>query len=147
MSLVKSKSRRYPWFPTELSNFFGDDDFFNDRFWQRHMHREPLMNIKETDSEYQVELAAPGLEKEDFEITIENGYLRIRVEKSSESESHDDNFTRREFSYNSFHRSLLLPENIIDEEVKATYHDGILKFNLKKEMDILESKPKKIWVE
>lgn len=147
MSLVKDKKRRYPWFPTEFSNFFGDDDFFNDRFWLRSTQREPAMNVKETDSEYQVELAAPGLEKEDFDITIENGYLKIKVEKSSESESHEDNYTRKEFSYNSFRRTLLLPENIMDEEVKATYHDGILKFNLKKEMNVQEEVTKKIEIE
>ena len=147
MSLVKVKKRRLPWFPTEFSNFFGDDDYFNDKFWLNNIQDKPAMNVKETDSEYQVELAAPGLEKEDFDITIENGYLKILVEKSSESESHEDNYTRKEFNYNSFHRSILLPDNIVDEEVKATYYDGILKFNLKKEVDVLEGISKKIEIE
>ena len=147
MSLVKSKKRRYPWFPTEFSNFFGNDDFFNDRFWLQNVQKEPALNIKETDSEYQVELAAPGLEKEDFDLSIENGYLKIKVEKSSEAESHDDNYTRKEFNYNSFYRSLLLPENVTEDEIKAKYQDGILKFSLKKETDILESTSKKIEIE
>lgn len=147
MSLTKVKKRRYPWFPTEFSNFFGDDDFFNDRFWLRNVQKEPAINVKETDSEYQVELAAPGLEKEDFDLSIENGYLKVKVEKSSESESHEDNYTRKEFNYNSFYRTLLLPENVIEEDVKATYNDGILRFSLRKEVDIMESIPKKIEIE
>ena len=84
MSLVKFKKR--PWFPTEFSNFFGDDDFFNERFWNRYVQSEPMINVKETEGEYQVELAAPGLEKDDFEISIDDGYLIIKAEKTVEKE-------------------------------------------------------------
>jgi len=133
MSLVKVKKRRLPWFPTEFSNFFGDDDFFNDKFWLNNIQDKPAMNVKETDSEYQVELAAPGLEKEDFDITIENGYLKILVEKSSESESHEDNYTRKEFNYNSsivysgrfkpFNANVRMKSNniIFNLSIKSTY--------------------------
>ena len=146
MSLVKINKKRRPWFPTEFTNFFGDDDFFNDQFWQRHVQKEPFMNVKETETEFQVELAAPGLTKEDFEISIDNGYLKIFAEKSMETEDKEDNFTRREFSYNSFNRSLMLPENIKEEEIKATYESGVLKFDLSKK-EIKEHKdPKKIKV-
>ena len=147
MSLVKFNKKRRPWFPTEFTNFFGDDDFFNDRFWQRHVQKEPFMNVKETETEFQVELAAPGLTKEDFEISIDNGYLKIFAEKSMETEDKEDNYTRREFSYNSFNRSLMLPENIKEEEIKATYENGVLKFDLCKK-EIKEQKdPKKIKVQ
>ena len=144
MSLVKFNKKHRPWFPTELTNFFGDDDFFNDRFWQKHIQKEPAMNVKETETGYEVELAAPGLEKDDFEISIDNGHLIIFAEKSIETEDKDDQYTRKEFSYNSFKRSLLLPENVKEEDIKATYENGVLKFNLlKKEMEVPKD-PKKI---
>ncbi len=133
MTLVKFNKKRRPWFPSEITNFFGDDDFFNDRFWHKHVQNEPAMNVKETDTEFLVELAAPGLTKKDFEVSIDNGYLNIFAEKSIENEEIENDYSRREFSYNSFKRSLMLPENIKEEEVKATYENGILKFNLKKQ--------------
>lgn len=147
MSLVKFNKKRRPWFPTEFTNFFGDDDFFNDRFWNRYVQNEPMINVRETEGEYQVELAAPGLEKDDFEISIDNGYLIIKAEKSLKKEEKEDNFTRQEFSYNSFRRSLLLPEDVKEEEIKATYENGVLKFNLSKK-ELKEVKhPKKIEIE
>ena len=146
MSIVKFKKRR-PWFPTEFTNFFGDDDFFNDRFWNRYVQNEPAMNVKETEGEYQVELAAPGLEKEDFEISIEDGYLIVKAEKSFKKEEKEENYTRREFSYNSFRRSLMLPEDVKEEEIKVSYENGVLKFNLSKK-ELTEVKhPKKIEIE
>ncbi len=146
MSLVKFKKRR-PWFPTDMTNFIGDDDFFNDRFWHRFVQNEPAMNVKEMDNAYQVELAAPGLSKDDFEISIDNGYLNIEAEKSEKTEDKDDNYTRREFSYSSFRRSLMLPEDVKEEEIKATYENGVLRFNLSKN-EVLEMKSsKKIKIE
>lgn len=148
MTLTKFNKRRFPWFPSEFSNFFDENDFFNDRFWLKKVQNEPAMNIKETENEYQVELAAPGLSKEDFEIFVDNGYLNIYAEKKTETESTEDNYTRREFSYNSFKRSLLLPENVIEEEIKATYENGVLKFNLTKAEKGLEAVPtRKIEIE
>ena len=147
MSLIKFNKRRYPWFPAEFSNFFGDDDFFNDRFWQKHIQSEPAMNVRETETEYQVELAAPGLSKEDFEINIEDGYLNIFAEKSTEKEDQEENYTRKEFSYSSFKKSLILPDNVIEEEVKATYENGVLKFNLSKKPQLNERTSKRVEIE
>ncbi len=147
MSLIKFNKKRRPWFPTEFTNFFGDDDFFDERFWNRFVQSEPMINVRETEGEYQVELAAPGLEKDDFEISIDDGYLIVKAEKSIEKEEKEENFTRREFSYNSFRRSLLLPEDVKEEEIKATYENGVLKFNLSKK-ELKEVKhPKKIEIE
>ena len=143
MTLTKFNKKRFPWFPSEFSNFFGEDDFFNDHFWLRKVQNEPAMNIKETETEYQVELAVPGLSKEDFEIFIDNGYLNIYAEKKMETENQEDNYTRKEFSYNSFKRSLMLPENIKEDEIKAAYDKGILRFNLKKVEKTIEATPTK----
>lgn len=146
-TLVKSNKTRFPWLGPEFSNFFGEDDFFNDRFWHKNVQDKPAMNVKELKDYYLVELAAPGLTKKDFEIIIDNGYLKIFAEKSLEMEDELDNYKRREFSYNSFERSLLLPENIIEEEVRAKYENGILKFKLNKKEIMKEQPSKKIIIE
>jgi len=146
-TLVKSKKTRYPWLGPEFSNFFDKDDFFNDRFWHKNVMAQPAMNVREIDDYYLVELAAPGLTKKDFEITIDNGYLKIFVEKTSKMEDEKNDYTRKEFNYNSFERTLLLPEDIIEEEVRAKYESGILKFKLSKEEKYKEYPTKKIVIE
>ena len=75
----------------------------------RRRMNSPTTNIKETDEANQVELAAPGFSKKDFEVTIEDGCLNISAESSS---SKDENYTRQEFSYNSFEKSLELPDSV-----------------------------------
>ena len=65
-TLVKPKKGRYPWLGPEFSNFFGEDDFFNDRFWHKNVMKTPAINVREIDDYYLVELAAPGLTKKDL---------------------------------------------------------------------------------
>ena len=146
-TLVKTNKTRYPWLGPEFANFFNEDDFFQDRFWQKNVMNKPAINVREIDDYYLVELAAPGLSKKDFEIIIDNGYLKIFVEKSSKMEDEKDNYSRREFEYNSFERSLLLPENIIEEKVKAKYENGILKFKLIKDEVFVKHPSKRITIE
>ncbi len=146
-TLVKTNKTRYPWLAPEFSNFFGKDDFFNDRFWHKNVMDQPAINVREIDDYYLVELAAPGLSKKDFEITIDNGYLKIFVEKTSKMEDENKDYARKEFSYNSFERTLLLPEDIIEEEVRAKYESGILKFKLTKQEMYKEHPSKKIEIE
>jgi len=150
MSLVKFKKRR-PFGNLVTSDFFDMEDFFDNRFWNQGLLNdsfwtgrkgEPALNIKENDANFEIELAAPGFAKKDFKITIEDGYLNISAEKSTSEEEKEDNYTRREFSYNSFERSLQLPENIKDEEVKAKYNDGILSFKLNKKEVVKKQKAK-----
>ncbi|MFD0863771.1 Hsp20/alpha crystallin family protein [Sungkyunkwania multivorans] len=131
MSLIKFNNR-LPWFGSEMSNFFDTDDFFNENFWNRRIVSQPALNIKETDECFEIELAAPGLEKKDFKVSVDDGYLNISAERTSEKEEKEDDFTRREFNYNSFKRSLLLPETVMQEDIKATYQDGLLKLSLNK---------------
>ena len=142
MSLINFK-KRGPWSNLITSDFFDTDDFFNDRFWLRKVG-EPALNIKEKENEYEIELAAPGFEKKDFEVSIDDGCLNISAKKSESKEEKDVNYTRKEFSYNSIERSLELPNTIIDEKVKATYKNGILKFTLAKKEEVKKHKPKMI---
>jgi HSP20 family protein len=91
------------------------------------------MNIKENDEHFEIDVAAPGFTKKDFEISVENGVLRISAENKEEIEEKKDEYTRREFNYNSFSRSFTLPENVNeDEKIEATYKRGILKLVLLK---------------
>ncbi|PWL40416.1 heat-shock protein [Flagellimonas aquimarina] len=154
MSLVKFRRRR-PFGSLARPNFFDMDDFFDNRFWGDDFTKgrfwngktvEPALNIKETDDTFEIELAAPGFAKKDFEVTIEDGCINISAEKSSSEEEKEENYTRREFSYDSFNRSLQLPESVKEEEIKAHYEDGILSFNLAKKEEAKKQKPKVIQV-
>ena len=142
MSLIKF-NRRLPWFNTDISDFFDSEDFLRDNFWTKSMVEQPALNIKESDKGFEIELAAPGLSKKDFDVTIDNGYLNISGKKSEEKEEKENNYTRREFNYTSFKRSLLLPENVKEEEIKANYDNGILKLTLAKKGEAKTQKSKK----
>ncbi|SDL37346.1 Hsp20/alpha crystallin family protein [Kriegella aquimaris] len=141
MSLVKFKRR--PWGNLVDSDFFETDDFFNGGSLLEKIS-EPAMNVKETDDNFEVELAAPGYEKKDFEVNIDNGCLNISAESSNSKEEDKGNYSRKEFSYSSFAKSLRLPDSVTEDEVKATYKDGVLKFKLAKKEEAKKHTPKKV---
>jgi HSP20 family protein len=107
----------------------------------------PSVNLKETDSKIEVEMAAPGMKREDFKVEIDNNTLMISSEKEEEKEEtrKKDNFIRKEFNYQSFYRSFYLPENMDENKIEATYKDGILHVIIAKkpgsEKKILKSIP------
>jgi len=109
-------------------------DLFNDEIINRASNRfsVPAVNLKESDNGYEIHLAAPGLKKEDFKISLEDKVMTISSEKSSETEASEDEFTRKEYSYSSFSRSFTLPENIDIENIDAKYENGELRVNLPK---------------
>lgn len=131
MSLIKFNKSLFPW-NTGLSDFMEQNDFLNDDFYN--LERSlPAMNITENDENFEIELASPGFEKKDFEITLKDQVLEVTAKKEGEEVSKDKDYTRKEFNYRSFRRALQLP-NTIDEskDVKATYKNGILKLHLAK---------------
>jgi HSP20 family protein len=143
MTLVKFRKR--PWenlFNTDLLDFDAGN-LLNDKLWLKKMD-EPALNIKEKKDEFEIELAAPGFDKKDFEVNIADGCLNIMAKKSEKKEVKDENYTRKEFSYNSFEKSLMLPENVTEEKIKAKYENGILKFSLAKKVASKKQKPKMI---
>lgn len=113
-----------------LNDFFDTDRFFDADVFRG--QSVPAVNVKETDNAYEIEVAAPGLTKKDFNITVDNRMLTIASEKEETKEETEKNYTRREFSYTSFSRSFTLPENVKEEDVKASYEDGILKLSVPK---------------
>jgi HSP20 family protein len=90
----------------------------------------PSVNIKETPKEYTLEVAAPGMERKDFHIEVDNHNLKISAEKEEKTESND--YSRREYSYNSFCRSFSLPDNIKEGDIDAKYEKGILTIHVPK---------------
>jgi len=102
--------------------------------------RVPTVNIREKDKNYLLEMAVPGMEKSDFHISVENNMLTISCEKKDETTEKKSDYTRREFSYNSFSRSFSLPENSLPEKVDAKYENGMLMLIIpKKEVTVAKA--------
>jgi HSP20 family protein len=111
-----------------VSNIFDNDlgDFFGKRF------SDPAANIIENKDSFQLEIAAPGMIKDDFKINLENNILTISVEVEDQKREEGKNYSRKEFYYGSFSRSFTLPKTIDLENIKADYESGILKISLPK---------------
>ncbi len=88
----------------------------------------PAVNIKKDDGKFEIELAAPGMKKSNFNIELNEGRLTISTEKKTEKEEKNEegNYTRREFSYTSFSKSFTLPNEVDEEKINAKYEDGVL---------------------
>ncbi len=136
MSLVNWRNRNelFPALdmPRWAANFFKDDDFFDKRWLPTHEMTVPSVNVVETKDSFGLEVAAPGMKKEDFKVEVKEGCLVISAETKAEKEQKEESYTRKEFSYQAFTRSFWLPENVKTDNIKATYADGILKLNIPK---------------
>ena len=111
------------------------NDFFDNSWMTRTNYTAPAINVIENDKEYDVELAAPGLDKEDFKVHVdEEGFLHIDMEKKSENkeERKKGRYLRREFSYEKFQQTLLLPDDIEREMIEAKVEKGVLTIRLPK---------------
>ena len=145
MSVIKfnNMNRLFPWNNSGLKSLFNTDDFFTSDFFEEDSLM-PAMNVKEHDENFEIEFAAPGFSKKDFEVTIDEDILYVCGEKSKKSEETEEDYVRKEFSYNSFKRSLKLPNTVdLDQNVKATYKSGVLKLNLHKHEEAKVA-PKKV---
>lgn len=132
---------RAPFFGT-LNSIF-DDNFFGKDFH----HNVPAVNVHESEKKWDLEVAAPGFKKEDFKITFENDVLTISAEHKEEVKSGDKNFSRREFRVSSFTRSFRLEKKDVNEnEVKASYENGILTVSLPKAEEVKKEEVKEIRV-
>ena len=138
MTLIRTNNRFYPSVFNQLFNrelvdwsnagFSSDDSTL------------PAVNILEDDNRIQIEVAAPGMKKEDFKIDLENNRLTVSAEVSSENSESGERYSRKEFSYRSFRRLFNIPvETINGDQIQATYKDGILLVTLPKREEL---KPK-----
>ena len=111
------------------------NDLFNTDFMPKASATAPAINVKETDKAYVVELAAPGLKKEDFNVHInDEGNLMIKMEKKEETKDEDKSarYLRREFSYTKFEQTLILPDDVEKDQIKAHVEHGVLTVELPK---------------
>ena len=130
MSLIRRNNGGFPTFRNMFSDLLDSEKFFDTDFFKKDW--VPAVNVKENDNNFEIDVAAPGLKKEDFNVTVDNGVLTISSEAKTEKEEKEDNFTRKEFSYSAFSRSFTLPENVQEEGISAKYEDGVLKLSLAK---------------
>lgn len=137
MSLVRFSNQ----FPALFDRFFENDMFdWSNRNYSDTNTTLPSVNIKEDTEGFEVELAAPGLTKKDFKIEINNDVLTISSDKKIENETkEDEQFTKREFSYQSFSRSFSLPAIVENDKISAKYENGILNISIPKRE---EAKPR-----
>ena len=131
--------RRYEqsWLPEIFNDFFAND------WMTRTNATAPAINVIEDEKNYKVEVAAPGMNKEDFKINVtDDNYLVLTMEKKNESKDEDKKrrYLRREFSYHKFEQSLALPEDVNKDDINATVHDGILTIEIPK-VQITEKRP------
>jgi HSP20 family protein len=131
MTLVKfnngQKSAVNPWF-SDVFDSLINDSVLNDRF----VTKTPAVNIAETENEFHIELAVPGLKKEDFKISLDKNVLSVSTEKKAENVEEGKKYSKREYTYSSFVRSFTLPESADQSKIAAEYTDGILKLNVTK---------------
>lgn len=142
MNLIKTNRDNYGSF----NSLF--DDFFNTELgdWRRQNHASnnstlPKVNILEDENGFSVEMAAPGMEKKDFQIQLDHNLLTIYSEKKQEDSQEQAKYTRREFAYESFTRSFTLPESADWDKIAARYESGVLTVSIPKKE---EAKPKPV---
>ena len=148
MTLVKRTNELLPRIPSFFDDFLGEglSDWFTTNVPKRERSL-PAVNIKETDTDYLIELAAPGMNKKDFSIEFEDGVLTIGSERKEviEDKETDDSYFRKEFNYQSFQRCFRMPENAVNmEKIEANYKDGILNVKLPKIEKTVEKRSRTI---
>ena len=135
MTLVKLNNRPVPGFSGLFNEFFSEFPSLNTE-----SNSAVPVNVSETADAYHLELSAPGRNKEDFSVSIENGLLTIGYEKKEEAKNEGVKSVRREFTYKSFKRSFSLDEKIDAENIQAKYENGLLIFHLPKKEQAKEVK-------
>ena len=118
---------RNNWLPEVFNDFLSNNDM------NRTSATAPAINVLESEQSYTVELAAPGLTKDDFDVNINaDGDLTVRMEKHSKEEETQGRYLRREFAYSKYEQTLILPDDVDKEKIAARVADGILTVELPK---------------
>ncbi len=139
MALIKRRSSDLPALSSWLGDFFADDFDLIDK-----VATVPAVNIKERRKDFVIEMDVPGMDKNDFDIEIDNNVLTISAKKQEEKQEEDEKYTKREFYYNEFKRVFTLPETVDDEKIDANYKNGILKITIAKKPEAQTKPTKKI---
>lgn len=129
-----------------IENFFAEtDDFFRNFEWDK-ANDVPAVNVKEEKDFYMIEVAAPGMKKEDFKVEVDRGVLMISAQAEDKKEEKTEEYRRQEFSFREFKRSFWLPENVKADVIEAHYENGLLKLKLPKLTELPAEKGKMIKV-
>jgi HSP20 family protein len=133
-------------FPALFDDLFNRDLFnWNNSNYSATRTTLPSVNIRETDDGFEVEMAAPGMDKKDFNISLEGNTLTIASQKKNEEEHKENGYRRREFSYQSFRRTFLLPKDVVDDEhIVARYENGLLLLQIPKKEEVKKKAPRLI---
>ena len=149
MTLIKRNGNLANSFPALFNDIFHRDLFdWGEANFSNTGTTIPAVNIKETKDGFEVEMAAPGMKKNDFRIELENNLLTISSESNNQNVENDgDRYSRREYSYQSFQRSFTLPRDVVDsEKIKAKYEDGVLKLMIPKREEAKPKPPRQILI-
>ena len=124
------------------------DEFFNTDFWPSFLdvntrYTVPAVNILEEDNEYRIEVIAPGIDKKDVKINLEDDVLTISSERKEENEEKEKHYMRREFNYTAFSRSFVVPEEVDAEKISAEHKNGILTLHLPKKEEVVKKTQKR----
>ncbi|MEY3348219.1 MAG: Hsp20/alpha crystallin family protein [Bacteroidota bacterium] len=140
-SLLRSSLLR----PSALEEIMKPWSEWLDDRWPFSSHM-PAVNVKESDKHYEITMAAPGLEKNDFKIDVNGSTLTVSAEKDEKKEEKENGFARKEYSYKSFSRTFTLPEDIMKEKIDANYKNGELILTLPKKEESVKASHQKISV-
>lgn len=145
--MTRKRFGSFPMIFKEFEDFMDKEKFFDVDLYRKDWIPVPAVNVRETDDSYEVEVTAPGMAKSDFDISIDGNLLSVKAEREEKKEEKDDNYFRKEFSYQSFNRTVTLPENTNDESVKATYENGVLNISVGKKIGTKVNNGKSVTVE
>lgn len=148
MSLIKKNRNSFNAIPALFDDFLGRELFnWDNTNYSATQTTIPMVNIKESAENFDVEVAAPGMDKKDFKIQLDNNLLTISSQKETSEESEHNGYNRREFSYQSFRRSFILPKDVVDQEgITAGYENGLLRLTIPKKEEIKQKGPRLIEV-
>jgi HSP20 family protein len=133
-TLVRTNGNMFPSMPSLLNDFFADGWLDSSLAnWKSSGTTLPAVNVQETNDDFKIEVAAPGMKRDDFKVELDNNVLTISSQREDNREEKEGSYTRREFSYQSFQRSFTLPESKVEgEKIVARYVDGILQVTVPK---------------
>ena len=137
------KRQNQNWLPSIFNDFFNDEWFP----MRAAMSAAPAINVKESDKAFEIEMAVPGMTKEDFKVHVnDKDQLVVSVEKKNEKKEEDKSskFLRHEFNYTRFEQALLLPENVDREAITAKVCSGVLHVVLPKLADVPAKEPTRV---
>jgi HSP20 family protein len=128
----------------DVASFFNDDLFFSNFLSKDNF---PAVNIKENEDTFELEVVAPGIKKDGFKLEIADEIMTISGEAENTKEKETKKYYRHEYSFESFSRQFVLPDNVDVEKIEASYTDGVLRINLPKLKLVAETNKKTISIE